>query len=1173
MRPGRVVDVTGALPGGKVAFGSGCLVGGDLVLTARHLVLDPATGRPLADLEVRTLADAHGLPCEVAWPGTGRLDAALLRITSPRGPRPNPVRWGQLVSASGRVSCEAIGFPQAMEQPRGLRDTERFTGTVNVGTGLLGGRLHASADDQVPARGGWQGMSGAALWAGRLLIGVVVEDPVAWRSRRLVAEPVSLLWAEPGFREALGRAAVLESVEFARPVRVAARSPAYLLRADAQTVRFRARTTELAALAQWCDGGGVRVRLLTGPGGQGKTRLVTELCQRLEQDPSRSWVTSWWGDRPAAGEEARRAALERPAGPVLVVLDYAETRPDVVAEVVRSAQLGGDAPVRVLLLARSAGDWWQRLIESDSRLEQVLDAAVVEELAPLEREPVARAAAYQEALTDLEAALTAMDWPHRPSSSVPTPDLEAARFTGAGAALSLQMSALAGLLGEEPEPGRPVEEVVLRHEARYWRDTARHHRLSVSEPTFRRAVAVASLCGAAAEPEAVDLLRRVPWLGDQHEDALFAVARWLRDLYPASGGGYWGSLQPDRLAEHLAAALLRECPGLLGSLAAHTSTEQDFQALTVLARASARHRDIAPEVAAMVAAHPVVAATAMRVATQSEDPSVLLAGLSALLRDDRLSAEHAAMLSDLIPEQTRALSGFAADIGQAVVDAYETRAGTDPDVYLPILAGALNNLSIRLGALGRREEGLAAVRRATGIQERLAEVDSDAYLPDLANSLNNLSVRLAALGRHEEGLPVIRRATDIRERLAAADPDTHLPDLARSLNNLSIRLGDLGRPEEGLAAIQRATDIYERLAAADPDTHLPDLARSLNNLSIRLGDLGRAEEGLAAIQRATDVCERLAAANPDAYLPDLANSLNNQCIRLSGLGRDEEALTAARRATEIRERLAEAHPDAYLPDLANSLNNLSVLLGTLGHHDEGLAAGLRSTGIRERLAATDPDAYLPHLALSLNNLSIRLGDLGRPEEGLAAIRRATDIRERLAAANPDAHLPNLANSLNNLSVRLADLGRREEGVEVARRAAGIFGRLAEARPDAYLPDLATSLVNLAIDLAALGRGEESATVADRAVRLRRDLAEAHPDVFLTELAVGCYTVATLDNATPARDRIALLIEALTIAQDRDHAPLASSASAVLRGEYEEHPDDVRRLWTELTGTEVPAWLT
>src|SRR5205807_2088474 len=90
-------------------------------------------------------------------------------------------------------------------------------------------------------------------------------------------------------------------------------------------------------------------------------------------------------------------------------------------------------------------------------------------------------------------------------------------------------------------------------------------------------------------------------------------------------------------------------------------------------------------------------------------------------------------------------------------------------------------------------------------------------LEEVAVWLNNLSVHLAEMGRREPALEAIEEAVEIHRRLAAARPEAFLPDLAMSLNNLSIRLGELGRREPALEAIEEAVESYRRLAAARPE--------------------------------------------------------------------------------------------------------------------------------------------------------------------------------------------------------------------------------------------------------------------------------------------------------------------------------------------------------------------
>ncbi|MEV0409178.1 hypothetical protein [Actinoallomurus sp. NPDC050550] len=63
---------------------------------------------------------------------------------------------------------------------------------------------------------------------------------------------------------------------------------------------------------------------------------------------------------------------------------------------------------------------------------------------------------------------------------------------------------------------------------------------------------------------------------------------------------------------------------------------------------------------------------------------------------------------------------------------------------------------------------------------RLADARPDAFLPALASSLNNLSNRLGELGRREEGLEAITEAVQIRRQLAQARPEVYREELRRS---------------------------------------------------------------------------------------------------------------------------------------------------------------------------------------------------------------------------------------------------------------------------------------------------------------------------------------------------------------------------------------------------------
>ena len=96
-----------------------------------------------------------------------------------------------------------------------------------------------------------------------------------------------------------------------------------------------------------------------GQAGVGKTRLALQAAAEW-QVGGRQWLMV------AAGREADTMAAARgvTTGPVLLVVDYAETRAGL-GDLLR-AVLDDPGRVRVLLLARSLGEWWDRLAEESS---------------------------------------------------------------------------------------------------------------------------------------------------------------------------------------------------------------------------------------------------------------------------------------------------------------------------------------------------------------------------------------------------------------------------------------------------------------------------------------------------------------------------------------------------------------------------------------------------------------------------------------------------------------------------------------------------------------------------------------------------------------------------------------------------------------------------------------
>jgi tetratricopeptide (TPR) repeat protein len=1127
----RVVQVRVSKPDspGRAEFASGYLVAPRLILTAAHVL---GTGPQAGDGPVTVCRPDIGperFAADVIWHRNDEMvDAALIEIGPATGWLPPvslrdmrtrpPQRWGHLIGAH-RYPATACGFPR-MQKDQAGRLTEQLDGHVHPGTGRPAHRYEISSTDPTPAYArspgttatGWSGISGAALIcadrdSGDLLIGVLRRDRQADGGTRLTATRARDLLADPSFRQLIVRHSgwdpLLEPAEPAHLLAPAAhtrdlRSPAALLRADAEVVDFHGRTRELRQLTDWCqsDRHAFAVQVLTGPGGQGKTRLARRLTAVLRQT---GWVAAHLrGDLndQSAGLGPDWSSLDTDL-PLLLVVDYAETLPRQVRQLIEHLRHTRHQ-VRLLLLARADGGWKSDTLGAGPDTRELLADAPANELGPLLARTAKaedRAAAYNRALISLARLLGQVpdlpgaDWNSLAAALASPDDLADPRYD---TALTLQMTALAALLQNGPSPvpevpGRPVEAVLLGHEARYWHGTATspifHLASDLTEQGQRRAVATAAAFGAATEHEALATLQALPGLPPGRH---WPIAEWLRALYPPAPGTYWGALQPDRLAEyHVATQFTGPDNRILSPVWAAASDAQQTQALTVLARAAIAHAN-----AGRTTPHTQVLDTLDHTLSAAPPGTQVLEAASAAL-----------------PHPSRTLAALGLRLTHALAASHRRLAETDPDAHEPRLAEALNNLSVRYGDVGRQAAGLAAGEEAGVLYRRLSETDPGTHEPGVASTLTNLSVRYGEMGRRGEALAAIDDAVVVYRRLAAANPEAHEPGLARALNNLSVRCGAMGRPVEGLAAIEEAVLVYRRLAAANLDAHEPDLARALTNLAHRYRDMERRPEGLATIEDAVAIRRRLAEANPDAHEPDLAGALNHLSAHYGEAGRREEGLAAIEEAIGVYRRLAEADPDSYDPALAEALNNLSIRYGDVGRPAEGLVANERSVVVYRRLVEANPDAHEPALAMALTNLSIRYSELGRSAEGLVTIEEAAGIYRRLAETNPGAYEPDLATALSNLAVDYAEAGRGLEGLAAIEAAVSIRRRLAEANPDAHLPALAMALTNLSKRYGEVGYGAESLKAIRDAVAVRRRLAEANPVVYEPTLAMALTTWA------------------------------------------------------------------
>ena len=868
---------------------------------------------------------------------------------------------------------------------------------------------------------------------------------------------------------------------------------ARLLDPRRELVGFVGRTDELTALAAWCEGDDTdRLRLVTGPGGVGKTRLGVELAERMKK-------RGWASERIADGQESVAIAALRAVTRTraLLVVDYAETRIGLRQMLTALASAQG-AGVRVLLLARAAGDWWDQLGAGEPAAWDLVQAAGSAYLR--------LSAVVADDLSDAHViALAVMSFARELGLPERTVEIYGDSGTGQRRVLDLHAAALVAVLAEASKgivrvDIRTVLGELLRHEQHFWYDSARAYGLpggrdGTTAEVLRQIAAAGCLLGAISQEEARALPGRVPGMSPSAK-----IADWLRLLYPPDPGqtDWIGTMQPDRLAELHTLRELVASPELAQACLTNLDARQGIRAVALLARASSDY----PEAENLL--------------------SHILPNIADFIADMEAPAEILTAILNAIPYPTVVLAPAAVSLGQRITS--DLPAGTKPEVQ----AYWLSSLGSRLSELGRPAEALPVIEEAITIRQELA-ASSDRYRPDLANSLINLGVALFELGRLTEALAADREAAAIRQELAAGDPDRYRPDLAASLANLSLRLFALGRYSEALRVTEEAAAIRRELAAADPDRYRPDVALSLDALGIRFSALGRYSEALRVTEEAVAIHRELVTADPDRYRPDLAQSLGNLGVTFSELGRSAEALPFTEEALVIRRELAAASPGRWRPDLAVSLDNLGTTLLEQGRLAEALAAGQEGLTINRELAAANPDRYQPDLARSLSNTGAALFKLDRSAEALQVIEESAAIRMELAAANPDRYWPDLASTLVSLSFVLSQLGRSAEALQVTGEALVTCRELAAADPDRYWPDLASTLVRLGVALSELGRPADALAAEQEAVIIYRELAAASPDPHRPSLAMSLDNlgVTLIELGRPA-DALAAGQEAVTM---------------------------------------------
>jgi hypothetical protein len=369
-----------------------------------------------------------------------------------------------------------------------------------------------------------------------------------------IAEEISGSSAEQF--DAVVRVTALAMIELPRYRWHADRSPpGALLRSDYCIVPFHGRERELDELETWCRSpSSIGVHLYTGAGGIGKTRLIHEACSRMQAN---GWTAGFLATNTTSVTGQVWTAVIRRCQPLLVAVDYAETRQGDVCRLLREVVKADDSRVRIVLLARSADDWWERIKTEGDGVGDLLAGPATQ------RFPIgALASTATERIRSYKLALSKFSEILGPASDdasvggVPA-DIDAQYYR---IVLLLHMAALAAVEGVQVTGDQGVLDWMLSREKRFWAKQAAIHQLPPDVlDAIESAMALITLGGGVdSRSEAIEVLSKLDLLQDQTTLVRNAVTTILHDTYP--GTKWIEPILPDLLGEHLIQTVVNKSP-------------------------------------------------------------------------------------------------------------------------------------------------------------------------------------------------------------------------------------------------------------------------------------------------------------------------------------------------------------------------------------------------------------------------------------------------------------------------------------------------------------------------------------------------------------------------------------------------------------------------------------
>jgi tetratricopeptide (TPR) repeat protein len=973
------------------------------------------------------------------------------------------------------AAASGAGFVKVQqgEIPRGMSGSL----ALDLGTHRVCGLVKTSRDIAAP-RGGW--IIPVSAIAGHL--GAVVEQNMA-------GHDPSSPWRHLATRHAEFTHRLFRSRS---PLQVSAsRSnapPSWWLDPRHRATEFQERP-ELESLLAWAsdeDPATPVARLVVGEGGSGKTRLAIELAARLS---ARGWIagilTADDLDRLSGIAEALHEILAY-GHRVFIVLDYPEGMGDELTRFLAQLPLPDEGIVRILLLARFGGGWWDTLHPAGD-IKFLIDHEPIR-LTPLCPDPGVATHRFSEALRDYRLKVLRPDAADAGASAgTPLPPTLAEAAQQHSSAIRLHALALVSALHERDHGTLPHGEAawadplesLVNHERKHWAKAARGRVLACAHENDAgwagRILLVPTLLAVYRCEEANAAVSRIPEFAERFPGEAPEATALLRDLYPpdeAASLRWWSPLPLDRLGETLLAAVLKSFAGeeaaveYVAALLRGASLPEAVQGVTVMTRLSADPETTGTVRARLSRCLDMLASAdgsrllpALLVADRQVPPGVQRPG------ERQLALLHPASAMGLVQLlNLKSVPRLLQETGLTLLDHAERVLDTDDDRFKGV-PGPVREMTVRMRDLGIDVP-----------VEGVIHIVARALRAELLMRLGRVGDAIGPAEAAARAMRAIERASSRQEPLydggllvTGSDESgyDYSKPLLKVLDVYAEALQTVGRLAESAEVRQEGAAIAQHGAGrGDPDSERALVTR-LCELAEVLLQLGQPEQ---AERWARNAAERARA------LPDLAQAaaFATWAKTLDRAGMTADAQAVAGHTVRILQQDAGTKVDRVLA---------ARVMRDLGHLAPAGAAATDVLAELRNAVARDPATALSAFFSALEHAEnlARNGDLEGASSHLSeALRQA----RRLAADDPDTNMRVLAYGLMHSAETVYSPDPAAEIAEAVR----IYRLMVdEWHRDDMRADLALALIQHALMLRDAGRDTDSLPGFAEAIELLRPL--------------------------------------------------------------------------------------